>query len=44
MDEYNFEYIGKSVFYNGKDIANDIGYEELALKTAQLAQKSWYRE
>jgi hypothetical protein len=39
MDRYNFEYVGKSVFYNGKDIANDIGYEELALKAATLAKK-----
>jgi hypothetical protein len=40
MEKYNFEYVGKAVYYNGKDIANDIGYEELALKTANLAQKS----
>jgi hypothetical protein len=40
MKQYNFEFIGKSVFYNGEDIANDIGYEELAIKAAHLAQKS----
>ncbi|MDR2568531.1 MAG: (d)CMP kinase [Mycoplasmataceae bacterium] len=44
MKQYNFEFIGKSVFYNGEDIANDIGYEELAIKAAHLAQKSWYRD
>jgi hypothetical protein len=37
---YNFDYVGKSVFYNGVDISNDIGYEELAFKTANLAKKT----
>jgi hypothetical protein len=39
MKKYNFQYFGKAVLYKGKDIANDIGYEELAFKTAHLARK-----
>ncbi|MDR2636547.1 MAG: (d)CMP kinase [Mycoplasmataceae bacterium] len=44
MQRYKFEYYGKSIFYKDKDIAKDLGYEELALKAASLAQKSWYRD
>jgi hypothetical protein len=40
MQRYKFEYYGKSIFYKDKDIAKDLGYEELALKAASLAQKS----
>jgi Mn-containing catalase len=39
MKKYTFQYLGKAVLYKGKDIANDIGYEELAFKTAHLARK-----
>lgn len=44
MKKYNFDYVGKSVYLHGTDIANDIGYEELAYKTAHLAKKQWYRD
>jgi len=43
MNSYRFEYVNKSVFYKGQDIANEIGYEEIGMKAAHLAQKSWYR-
>jgi len=43
MKSYTFEYVNKSVFYKGKDIANEIGVEEIGFKAANLARKQWYR-
>jgi hypothetical protein len=39
MEKYKFQYFGKSVLFNSRDIAGEIGNEELALKTATLAKK-----